>query len=255
MLRALQKDEMMFESLGQNLRVVVVGASGGIGAALVNRLVSSSQVARVHSLSRQGKSHPSPKVSNLTFDFTNEASVEAAAQALAEVGPLDVVIVATGLLQGNGIAPEKNLRALSIKGFEQSFLINTVGPAMTARYFLPLMRRDGKAVFAALSARVGSISDNRMGGWYAYRSSKAALNMVIKTLSIEMGRRFKELVIIGLHPGTVDTSLSKPFQGNVPEGKLFTPEFSAEKLLDVIDQVTPHDSGNLLDWQGQTVTP
>ena len=255
MLRALQKDEMMFESLGQNLRVVVVGASGGIGAALVDRLVSSSQVARVHSLSRQGKSHPSPKVSNLTFDFTNEASIEAAAQALAEVGPLDVVIVATGLLQGDGIAPEKNLRALSIKGFEQSFLINTVGPAMTARYFLPLMRRDGKAVFAALSARVGSISDNRMGGWYAYRSSKAALNMVIKTLSIEMGRRFKELVIIGLHPGTVDTSLSKPFQGNVPEGKLFTPEFSAEKLLDVIDQVTPHDSGNLLDWQGQTVTP
>ena len=255
MLRALQKDEMMFESLGQNLRVVVVGASGGIGAALVDRLVSSSQVARVHSLSRQGKSHPSPKVSNLTFDFTNEASIEAAAQALAEVGPLDVVIVATGLLQGDGIAPEKNLRALSVKGFEQSFLINTIGPAMTARYFLPLMRRDGKAVFAALSARVGSISDNRMGGWYAYRSSKAALNMVIKTLSIEMGRRFKELVIIGLHPGTVDTSLSKPFQGNVPEGKLFTPEFSAEKLLDVIDQVTPHDSGNLLDWQGQTVTP
>lgn len=255
MLRALQKDEMMFESLGQNLRVVIVGASGGIGAALVDRLVSSSQVARVHSLSRQGKSHPSPKVSNLTFDFTNEASVEAAAQALAEVGPLDVVIVATGLLQGDGIAPEKNLRALSIKGFEQSFLINTVGPAMTARYFLPLMRRDGKAVFAALSARVGSISDNRMGGWYAYRSSKAALNMVIKTLSIEMGRRFKELVIVGLHPGTVDTNLSKPFQGNVPEGKLFTPEFSAEKLLDVIDQVTPHDSGNLLDWQGQTVTP
>ena len=255
MLRALQKDEMMFESLGQNLRVVVVGASGGIGAALVDRLVSSSQVARVHSLSRQGKSHPSPKVSNLTFDFTNEVSIEAAAQALAEVGPLDVVIVATGLLQGGGIAPEKNLRALSIKGYEQSFLINTIGPAMTARYFLPLMRRDGKAVFAALSARVGSISDNRMGGWYAYRSSKAALNMVIKTLSIEMGRRFKELVIIGLHPGTVDTSLSKPFQGNVPEGKLFTPEFSAEKLLDVIDQVTPHDSGNLLDWQGQTVTP
>jgi len=245
----------MFESLGQNIRVVVVGASGGIGAALVDRLVSSSQVARVHSLSRQGKSHPSPKVSNLTFDFTNESSIEAAAQALAEVGPLDVVIVATGLLQGNGIAPEKNLRALSIKGFEQSFLINTIGPAMTARYFLPLMRRDGKAVFAALSARVGSISDNRMGGWYAYRSSKAALNMVIKTLSIEMGRRFKELVIIGLHPGTVDTSLSKPFQGNVPEGKLFTPEFSAEKLLDVIDQVTPSDSGNLLDWQGQTVTP
>lgn len=245
----------MFKSLGQNLRVVVVGASGGIGAALVDRLAISGQVARVHALSRQGKSHPSPKVANLTFDFTDEASIEAAAQALAEVGPLDVVIVATGLLQGGGIAPEKNLRALSIEGFEKSFLINTVGPAMTAKYFLPLMRRDGKAVFAALSARVGSISDNRIGGWYAYRASKAALNMAIKTLSIEMGRRFKELVIIGLHPGTVDTDLSKPFQGNVPEGKLFTPDYSAEKLLTVIDNVTPADSGHLLDWSGETVSP
>jgi NAD(P)-dependent dehydrogenase (short-subunit alcohol dehydrogenase family) len=245
----------MFESLGQDLRVVVVGASGGIGAAMVDRLVASDQIARVHTLSRQGKSHPSPKVSNLTFDFTNEESIEAAAQALAEVGPLDVVIVATGLLQGEGIAPEKNLRALSFQGFETSFMINTIGPAMTARYFLPLMRRDGKAVFAALSARVGSISDNRIGGWYAYRSSKAALNMVIKALSIEMGRRFKELVIIGLHPGTVDTDLSKPFQGNVPEGKLFTPDFSAEKLLGVIDQVTPADSGDLFDWAGEKFNP
>lgn len=245
----------MFESLGQDLRIVVVGASGGIGTALVDKLVRSDQVGRVHALSRQGKSHPSPKVYNLTFDFTDEASIEAAAQALAKVGPLDVVIIATGLLQGNGIAPEKNLRALSVEGFEKSFLINTIGPAMTARYFLPLMRRDGKAVFAALSARVGSISDNRIGGWYAYRSAKAALNMTLKTLSIEMGRRFKQLVIIGLHPGTVDTDLSAPFQGNVPEGKLFTPQFSAEKLLTVIDQVTTEDSGNLLDWHGETVTP
>ena len=246
---------MMFDSLGQNLRVVVIGASGGIGAALVESLVASNQVERVHALSRQGRSHPSPKVANLTFDFTDEGSIEAAAQALAEVGPLDIVIIATGLLQGGGISPEKNLRALSYNGFEKSFMINTIGPAMTARYFLPLMRRDGKAVFAALSARVGSISDNRIGGWYAYRSSKTALNMVLKTLSIEMKRRFKDLVIIGLHPGTVDTELSKPFQGNVPDGKLFTPDFSAEKLLSVIDKVSPEDSGNLLDWAGETVTP
>ena len=245
----------MFESLGQDLRVVIVGASGGIGAALVDRLVASDQVARIHALSRQGKSHPSSKVFNLTFDFTNEESLNAAAQALAEGGPLDIVIIATGLLQGEGIAPEKNVRAMSQMGFEKSFLINATGPAMTARYFLPLMRRDSKTVFAALSARVGSISDNRMGGWYAYRSSKAALNMILKTLSIEMGRRFKELVIVGLHPGTVDTNLSKPFQGNVAEGKLFTPEYCAEKLLSVIDQLSPEDSGHLIDWAGKTVDP
>ena len=245
----------MFESLGQNLRVAVVGASGGIGAALVEQLITSDQVAQVHALSRQIKPHPSSKVSNLAFDFTDEDSLEASAQVLAEVGPLDIVILATGLLQGNGIAPEKNLRALSFEGFEKSFMTNAIGPAMTARYFLPLMRRDGKAVFAALSARVGSISDNHIGGWYAYRSAKAALNMILKTLSIEMGRRFKNLIIIGLHPGTVDTKLSKPFQGNVPDGKLFTPEYSAKKLLSVIDQVTPDNSGDLLDWAGKIVTP
>ncbi len=244
---------MTFESFGQNLRCVVVGSSGGIGAAMVDALVESEQVSRIHALSRTGRSHPSPKVANLTFDFTDEDSLIAAAQALQEVKPFDIVIVATGLLQGDGISPEKNLRALSHDGFAKSFEINTVGPAMTAKYFVPLLRRDEKAVFAALSARVGSISDNRLGGWYAYRASKAALNMVLKTLAIEIGRRFKKQIIIGLHPGTVDTDLSKPFQGNVPEGKLFTPEFSAESLLKVVDGLSADDSGNLFDWAGKQV--
>ena len=124
---------------------------------------------------------------------------------------------------------------------------------MTAKYFVPLLRRDEKAVFAALSARVGSISDNRLGGWYAYRASKAALNMVLKTTAIEIGRRFKNQIIVGLHPGTVDTPLSKPFQANVPADKLFTPEFSAERLLTVIDGLTAADSGNLFDWAGERI--
>lgn len=245
---------MKFESLGDDLRCAVIGSSGGIGAALIEQLVQSSQVARIHALSRSGRSHPSPKVANLTFDFTEEDSLIAAAQALQEVGPFDLILVATGLLQGEGISPEKNLRALSHEGFAKSFEINTIGPAMTAKYFVPLLRRDEKAVFAALSARVGSISDNRLGGWYAYRASKAALNMVLKTLAIEIGRRFKNQIIVGLHPGTVDTDLSKPFQGNVPEGKLFTAEFSAEKLLDVVDGLSAEDSGNLFDWAGKQVT-
>ena len=244
---------MTFESFGQNLRCVVVGSSGGIGAAILDALVESEQVSRIHALSRSGRSHPSPKVANLTFDFTDEESLIAAAQALQEVKPFDLIIITTGLLQGQGISPEKNLRALSFEGFAKSFEINTIGPAMTAKYFAPLLKRDGKAVFAALSARVGSISDNRLGGWYAYRASKAALNMVLKTLSIELGRRFKNQIIVGLHPGTVDTGLSKPFQGNVPDGKLFTPEYSAEKLLSVIDGLSETDSGNLFDWAGKQV--
>lgn len=244
---------MKFESFGEDLRCAVVGSSGGIGAALIEQLIDSPQVARIHALSRSGRSHPSPKVANLTFDFTNEDSLIAAAQALQEVGPFDLILVATGLLQGEGISPEKNLRALSHEGFAKSFEINTIGPAMTAKYFVPLLRRDEKAVFAALSARVGSISDNRLGGWYAYRASKAALNMVLKTLAIEIGRRFKNQIIVGLHPGTVDTGLSKPFQSNVPEGKLFTPGFSAEHLLRVVDDLSAKDSGNLFDWAGEQV--
>jgi len=245
---------MKFESFGDNLRCVVIGSSGGIGAALTEQLVQSDQVARIHALSRSGRSHPSPKVANLTFDFMDEDSLIAAAQSLQEVGPIDLILVATGLLQGEGISPEKNLRALSHDGLAKSFEINTIGPAMTAKYFVPLLRRDEKAVFAALSARVGSISDNRLGGWYAYRASKAALNMVIKTLAIEISRRFKNQIIVGLHPGTVDTNLSKPFQGNVPEGKLFTADYSAEKLLSVVDGLSGADSGNLFDWAGKQIS-
>ncbi len=245
---------MILPTMGKNLRVVIVGASGGIGSGFIDHLVASDQVSQVYALSRQGVAHSSPKVANLTFDFTSEDSIIAAAEALRELDPFDLIIVATGLLQGEGIAPEKSIRDLSFQGFETSFMANTIGPAMTAKYFLPLLNRNRKSVFAALSARVGSISDNRIGGWYAYRASKAALNMVLKTLSIEYGRRFKQAVIIGLHPGTVDTGLSKPFQANVPEGKLFTPEFSTQKMLAVIDQVSPEDTGALFDWAGEKVT-
>lgn len=240
-------------SFGTDLNCIVIGSTGGIGAALVQQLCGSSQVASVHALSRTGKSVDHPKARNLTFDFLDPDSIEAAAQALREVGPFDIIITATGLLHSDSLQPEKNLRALSHDNFAQSFAVNTAGPAMTAQAFLPLLARDRKTVFAALSARVGSISDNRLGGWYAYRAAKAALNMVLKTLSIEWGRRFKQAVIIGLHPGTVATELSAPFSANVPEGKLFTPEFSAQKLLEVIDQVDSADSGKVFAWDGTEV--
>ena len=243
----------MLDSFNAPIRAAIIGSTGGIGAAFVEHLAASDRVEQVFALSRTGRSHPSKTVHNLTFDFTDEASIEAAAEALREAGRFDLIVVATGLLQGEGIAPEKTVRALDMDAMRKSFEINTFGPALTAKHFVPLLRRDGKAVFAALSARVGSISDNRLGGWYSYRASKAALNMMIKTLSIEVGRRFKEQVLITLHPGTVDTDLSKPFQGNVPDGKLFTPEFSAGKLLEVVDQVGPEDTGHLFAWDGARV--
>ena len=243
----------LLPSMGDDLRVIIIGASGGIGAALTERLLASPQVAQLYALSRQGVSLPSPKAQSLAFDFTDEKSVSAAAETLSETGKFDLIILATGLLQGQGISPEKNMKAMSLEAFQASFAANTFGPAITAKHFLPLLRRGRKTVLSALSARVGSISDNRLGGWYAYRASKAALNMILKTLAIEHGRRSKDTIILGLHPGTVDTTLSKPYQGNVAEGKLFTPEFCAEKLLTVIDSATPDYSGNLYDWAGKPI--
>lgn len=256
LLQKMQKDEAMTEilpSMGQNLRVIVVGASGGIGRSFVKTLANSNQVSQIYALSREAESYDSAKVTSHNFDLTSEPSIQAAATKLSATGGFDLCILATGLLQGQGITPEKNLRALSFEALQQSFMINTFGPAITAKYFLPLLRRDRKVVLAALSARVGSISDNRIGGWYAYRASKAALNMLIKTLSIEVARRFKNTLIVGLHPGTVDTDLSKPFQRNVPDGKLFSPEYSVSKLLGVIDVLKPEDSGSLFAWDGKQI--
>lgn len=243
----------MLDSFEAPIQACIIGSTGGIGAALVDALTDSDRVETVYALSRSGASHPSPKVHSLTVDFLDEASLVAATETLREVGPFDLIIVATGLLQGNGITPEKNMRALDLDAMRKSFEVNTFGPALTAKHFLPLLRRDNKSVFASLSARVGSISDNRLGGWYAYRASKAALNMMLKTLSIEVTRRFKNQIIIGLHPGTVDTDLSQPFQSQVPDGQLFTPDFSAAKLLSVVDQVTTKDTGQLFAWDGEPI--
>lgn len=239
----------------QNLRVIIIGAKGGIGTALVKALSQSDQVEHIYALSRSGSgsAHPSPKVTPLDFDFTSDDSLANTADHLRQFGPFHLIIIATGFLHDTNISPEKSIKDLSFQGFEKNFMINAIGPAMTAKYFLPLLCRDQKTVFAALSARVSSLSDNRLGGWYAYRAAKAALNMVIKTLSIEYGRRFKHAVIIGLHPGTVDTKLSQPFQGNVPKDQLFSPDFCAEKLLHVIDQREPDESGLLFDWAGKQI--
>ena len=169
-------------------------------------------------------------------------------------GKFDLCIIATGLLQDKEITPEKNMKSLKTSSFNKSFLINTIGPALVAKHFIPLLRNDKKAVLAAISARVGSISDNKIGGWYAYRASKAALNMVIKCLSIEVSRKSKNQIILGLHPGTVDTNLSKPFQKNVPKEKLFSSDFSALKLLNVINKATVNESGSLLAWDGSVIS-
>ncbi|KAB7646353.1 SDR family NAD(P)-dependent oxidoreductase [Polymorphobacter fuscus] len=227
-------------SFPADLHAVIIGATGGIGAALADHLDSDARVGLVTRLSRHSG-----------FDLTDPPSIAAAAASL--VRPPDLVIVATGLLHDQAMAPERDLRALSASAFAHAFAVNATGPALVAQAFLPLLPKGRKTVFAALSARVGSTSDNRLGGWHAYRASKAALNALIRTLAIEQARKNPESIVLALHPGTVDTALSKPFQRNVRT--LFTPDVAALHLLAVIDAATPARSGRLIDWQGAEIAP
>ena len=231
------------------LRCAVFGASGGIGAAFATVLAERGEV---YAGSRSGAALPWAKARPFAFDLMDEASIAAACGAIG--GPLDMVIVATGrLTRTDGTGPEKSYRALDGAGMAELFAVNTIGPALIAKHTLPLLRRDGRAVFAALSARVGSIADNRLGGWHGYRASKAALNMLVKNLALELARTHPQALAVTLHPGTVDTALSAPFQRGVAPEKLFTPELSAGALLQVLDGLTPAQSGGLFAWDGAQV--
>jgi NAD(P)-dependent dehydrogenase (short-subunit alcohol dehydrogenase family) len=254
-LRAGTDGGVPLGSFGADLNVVVVGASGGIGRALTNILTPNAAVTRIIACSRSGLVPEHFKVRHQSLDLEDEATIANAAEAAqADAAALDLVIVASGILHaGDALHPEKTWRALDGAALEQVYRINTVGPALVAKHFLPLLARDRKSVFAALSARVGSISDNQLGGWHAYRASKAALNMLVRTFAIELARRNPHAICVGLHPGTVDTGLSAPFQANVAEGKLFTPDFAAAHLLEVVDRLTPEDSGNVFAWDGQLI--
>ncbi|MFN7056444.1 SDR family NAD(P)-dependent oxidoreductase [Hyphomonas sp.] len=231
---------------------VVFGSSGGVGRALAEALVARGGYARVFAVSRSGAGVEGAEA--LEADFLDEAALARAAEVIGAGGPVGLCIVASGILSdGEGLQPEKSYRQQSKEAFERVFAANTIAPALIAKHMLPLMPRAERSVFAALSARVGSITDNRLGGWHAYRASKAALNMLVRNYAIEQARRAPGAICVGLHPGTVDTGLSKPFQSGVSKEKLFTPEVSAGYLLDVIDRLGPEDSGKCFDWAGKEV--
>jgi NAD(P)-dependent dehydrogenase (short-subunit alcohol dehydrogenase family) len=242
-------------SFPQPLHAAVIGTAGGIGQALVEALCALPAVVSVTALARRSIAPVHAKVIPGTIDLLEEPSIAAAALACSRHPPRLVVIAAGLLHDGKGLQPEKSLRDLDPGRLARLIAVNTIGPALVLKHFAPLLPRTGKSVIAALSARVGSISDNRLGGWYGYRASKAALNQVLRTASIEVSRRWREAAVIGLHPGTVATDLSEPFQGNVPADKLFTPAYSAARLLDVMDGAAAADSGKLLAWDGTEINP
>ncbi len=236
----------MLKSFGEGMRIAVFGASGGIGAALIRALEQDPAVESLYAVSRDGHG-------GLKCDYSDEASLAATAACIAAEGPVHLVLVATGILHGDGIAPEKTWKTLDARAMADVFAVNTITPVMIAKHMLPLLARDRKSVFAALSARVGSISDNRLGGWISYRSSKAALNMALKTLSIELARTNPQAAVLGLHPGTVATDLSAPYRKNIPEKQVFTSEQAAQKLLTVIENAVPGQSGHVLTYDGSIV--
>ncbi|MCX8134825.1 MAG: SDR family NAD(P)-dependent oxidoreductase [Roseococcus sp.] len=217
---------------------VVIGAGGGIGAALAAAL--EARGAPVLRLSRR---------SDPPLDLLDEASIAAAAAHAGE--GLRLVLDATGFLHDARFRPEKALRELDPAHLAHAFAVNAIGPALVMKHFLPRLAREGRAVFATLSARVGSIADNRLGGWYAYRASKAALNQLLRTAAVEVARRRPEQILVALHPGTVATPLSAPFSRAGLEVQ--TPEQAAARLLGVIERLTPAETGGFFDHRGEPV--
>ncbi len=229
------------QSLENGYRAIVLGASGGIGGALLSYFEADPRCALALPLSRS--------VDGL--DITNETTVrEVAARLEAQRGSFDLIFNATGALTVDGAGPEKSIRAIDEVQMARQFAVNAIGPALLLKYFTPLMRRDRRSIFASLSARVGSIGDNRLGGWISYRASKAAQNQIIRTAAIEIARTNPQAMIVALHPGTVETGLSQPFS----KGKdLFTPQQSAARLMETIDSLTPAQTGQFFAYDGSRI--
>lgn len=230
----------------------VFGASGGIGAAVCTALAAGG-TETVHAGSRSGKGPQGPAIRPFRFDLGDEASIAAAAEAM-RADPPEWILVASGVLTlADGTGPERSYRRLDPAAMAEVFALNTIGPALIAKHCLAIMPRGAPFVFAALSARVGSISDNRLGGWHSYRASKAALNMLLKNFALEMARTHPDGVVVGLHPGTVDSALSQPFQSGLPDGQLTAPQDAAANLLGVMSRLKPEQSGRVFDFRGDEI--
>jgi len=230
----------MMTSLPQGYRALVFGASGAIGKAFLQQLQKDPRCACVLGLSRQ--SLPS-------FDLFNESSIAACAQAAAASGPFHLIVDATGALTLNGRGPEKRLNELDAEHLLNAFHLNAVGPSLLLKHFVPLLASGERVIWGKLSARVGSIQDNRKGGWYGYRAAKAALNMVLQTAAIEIVRRRPLAMVAALQPGTVQSALSQPFVGD----DALDPKDAAHRLLGVLDTLPANGRAQFVDHLGQHI--
>lgn len=243
--------------------MLVQGASRGLGLELARQLAARAEVASVTATSRAPEQSgelselvaaSSGRVHAERLDVTDEPTVAAAAEQVRQrTERLHVVVNVAGILHGAGVKPERQLGDVDPAALDRVFRVNAFGPLLVAKHFAPLLVHDEPAVLANLSARVGSIGDNRRGGWYAYRASKAAQNQFTKGLSIELRRKNRNIIVVALHPGTVDTDLSAPFQRGVKPEKLFSRERAARQLLEVIEGLDENDNGGFFAWDGQPI--
>jgi NAD(P)-dependent dehydrogenase (short-subunit alcohol dehydrogenase family) len=232
-----------------SLTVVLAGSHGAIGRALLKQLLGMPNVKQIYALQRTDEIVDSPLVSVIACDITQEADLKAFnARLKSDQAAVNLLINATGLLHSVEIKPEKALSQLKLSALQQSFAVNAFAPLLLLQTVLPYLTKQSPAWVANLSARVGSISDNRLGGWYSYRAAKAAQNQLFKTASIELMRSHPLVICLQLHPGTVNSALSKPFRSAVKESQLFTPEYSSACLLSVIASKSTADTGTFWDW-------
>jgi len=255
--------DRIIQGLDAPANALVSGASSGIGLAVVTALLAHAQVARVIAVSRTaelndalaalGAQHGDRLVC-ISADITSADDLAAlAVRVAATTDRLHLVFNAAGILHAPDVRPEKSVMQLNAETLAQVFALNAFAPILLARALLPRLKHAQPSVLASLSARVGSIGDNQLGGWYAYRASKAAQNQLYRTLAVELRRTHPHATCVLLHPGTVDTPLSLPFQSNVPAEKLFTPERAAQQLLNIVAALKPSDSGRFIAWDGRDI--
>lgn len=241
--------------MGQK-KIVIFGAGGAIGRALVMHYAGLADVAQVIAFSRQMMEMSHVKVQcHVCADYTSEDSLDAISAILTSCDGIEQIMVATGLLHDESTMPEKSLHDVEVASFAKIYHVNVVVPAMLLKTCADFLHKRQPSVFAILSARVGSVTDNRLGGWYAYRCAKAAVNMLVKNAAIELGRSYPDRKVVGLHPGTVDSKLSSLFQSRLSPGQLHSPELAAQHLAAVLERLQPHDSGKLWAWDGQEILP
>ncbi|MBD3882358.1 SDR family NAD(P)-dependent oxidoreductase [Phormidium tenue FACHB-886] len=246
----------------ESINALIVGANRGIGLGFVQHLLGNRSGLSINHLFSTYRQQPTPEISAvaaqhpdrlslMAMDITDEAQIAAGVKQIQQqVDRLHLVLYCVGFLHNDTIQPEKSLQQIQPEPLLRYFQVNSIGAVLLAKQVLPLLKHSDRSVLASISAKVGSIGDNALGGWYGYRASKAALNMLMRTAAIEYSRKSPKTLVVMLHPGTTDTQLSKPFQRNVPPEKLFSVDRTVTQLLDVIEGLQPEDSGQFFSWDG-----